>query len=139
LPWIAPVDPKVALPVGREAAFFAETYQRRTGTPLPYVSGDPRIAPLIAMAAPSRPHVFFAWAPQYSPWVSAEEMRSKGGLLVWPAAEKTNTPPPSLQKQFPELVPEVPRSFARSVQGFLPLIRLGWAMLRPEQKSTRLQ
>jgi hypothetical protein len=29
------------------------------------------------------------------------------------------------------LVPEVPRSFSRSVQGFLPLIRLGWAVLRP--------
>lgn len=139
LPWIAPVDPKVALPIVREAAFFADTYQRRIGMPLPYVSGDPRLAPLIAMAAPSRPHVYFAWAPDYSPWTSAEEMRSKGGLLVWPAAEKTNAAPPSLQKQFPELVPEVPRSFARSVQGFLPLIRVGWAMLRPEQKSSQLQ
>jgi hypothetical protein len=26
----------------------------------------------------------------------------------------------------------VPRSFARAVQGFLPLIRLGWAVVRPE-------
>jgi hypothetical protein len=30
------------------------------------------------------------------------------------------------------MVPEVPRSFARTVQGILPLIRLGWAMERPE-------
>jgi hypothetical protein len=29
-------------------------------------------------------------------------------------------------------VAEVPRSFARAVQGFLPLIRLGWAVVRPE-------
>jgi hypothetical protein len=29
-------------------------------------------------------------------------------------------------------VPEVPRSFARSMQGLLPLIRVGWAMLRPQ-------
>lgn len=139
LPWVAPVDPKVALPAGKEAVFFADTYQRRTGRPLPYVSGDPRIAPLVALAAPSRPRVFFAWAPQYSPWVTAEEMRSKGGVLVWPAAEKTNTPPDSLKKQFPEMVPEVPRSFARAVQGFLPLIRLGWAMLRPDQNTSQLQ
>jgi 4-amino-4-deoxy-L-arabinose transferase-like glycosyltransferase len=139
LPWIAPVDPKVALPAGKEAVFFADTYERRTGTPLPFVSGDPRIAPLVALAAPSRPRVFFAWAPQYSPWATAEEMRSKGGVLVWPAAEKTNTPPDSLKKQFPEMVPEVPRSFARTVQGFLPLIRVGWAMLRPEQNTSQLQ
>jgi len=29
-------------------------------------------------------------------------------------------------------VPEVPRSFPRAIQGLLPLIRLGWAMLRPQ-------
>lgn len=135
LPWVAPVDPKVALPAGKEAIFFAHTYQRRTGKPLPFVSGDPRIAPLIALAAPSRPRVFFAWAPQYSPWVTADDLRSKGGVLVWPATAKAATPPESLKKQFPEMVPEVPRSFARAVQGLLPLIRVGWAMLRPEQSA----
>jgi hypothetical protein len=30
------------------------------------------------------------------------------------------------------MVPEVPRSFARSMQGMLPLIRLGWAVVRPQ-------
>ena len=37
----------------------------------------------------------------------------------------------TLKVQFPEMVPEVPRSFPRAVQGMLPLIRLGWSMLRP--------
>jgi hypothetical protein len=31
------------------------------------------------------------------------------------------------------MVPEVQRSFARSIQGVLPLIRLGWATVRPAQ------
>jgi len=31
-------------------------------------------------------------------------------------------------------VAEVPRSFARAVQGFLPLIRLGWSVVRPEHR-----
>jgi hypothetical protein len=30
------------------------------------------------------------------------------------------------------MVPEVPRVFARSIQGLLPLIRLGWAVVRPQ-------
>jgi hypothetical protein len=30
------------------------------------------------------------------------------------------------------MVPELPRSFARTVQGRLPLIRLGWSVLRPQ-------
>ena len=59
-------------------------------------------------------------------------MREHGGVLVWPAGEKTTQPPATLKAQFPDMVPEVPRSFARAVQGFLPLIRLGWAVVRPE-------
>jgi hypothetical protein len=30
------------------------------------------------------------------------------------------------------MVPEVPQSFERPVQGFLPSIRLGWAVIRPQ-------
>ena len=45
--------------------------------------------------------------------------------------DNTGTPPAALKAQFPALVPEVPRSFARPMQGLLPLIRLGWAMVRP--------
>jgi len=29
-------------------------------------------------------------------------------------------------------VPELPRAFARPVQGLLPLMRVGWAVLRPQ-------
>ena len=95
------------------------------------VSGDPRLAPLIALAAPNRPHVYFAWAPHRSPWANPADFRTHGGILVWPAADNTGTPPATLKAQFPDLVTEVPRSFPRTVQGVLPLIRLGWSMLRP--------
>jgi len=131
LPFVASVDPRVAQPANAEAAFFADSYAHRTAKPLPYVAGDPRVAPLVAMAAPSRPHLYFSWAPERSPWATAADLRAQGGVLVWPAAENNNAPPADLKTQFPELVPEVPRSFPRPVQGFLPLIRLGWAVLRP--------
>jgi len=131
LPFVASVDPRVAQPANAEAAFFADSFAHRIGKPLPYVAGDPRVAPLVAMAAPSRPHLYFSWAPERSPWATAADLRAQGGVLVWPAAENNNAPPADLKAQFPELVPEVPRSFPRPVQGFLPLIRLGWAVLRP--------
>ncbi len=88
--------------------------------------------PLVALGSPSRPHVYFNWAPERSPWATAADMQKQGGLLVWPAADNAGTPPAELKAQFPALVPEVPRSFARPVQGLLPLIRLGWAVLRPQ-------
>jgi hypothetical protein len=132
LPWTVQADLGIAQPANVEGRFFADNFQRRTGKLLRYVTGDPRVAPLIALGAPSRPHVYFDWAPERSPWASAADLRARGGLLVWAAGNNTGTPPAALKTQFPEMVPEVPRSFARSVQGLLPLIRLGWAVLRPQ-------
>jgi hypothetical protein len=128
LPWTVAVDLKMSQPANVEGRFFADNFLRRTGKPLQYVTGDAELAPLIALGSPSRPHVYFDWAPQRSPWASPADIRRDGGLLVWPAGD----PPPALKAQFPALVPEVPRSFARTVQGLLPLIRLGWAVERPQ-------
>jgi hypothetical protein len=128
LPWVAGVDLRVSQPANVEGRFFADNFQRRTGKPLEFVTGDPQLAPLIALGAPSRPHVYFDWAPQRSPWASAADVREHGGIMVWPAGD----PPATLKSQFPAMVPEVPRSFARTMQGLLPLIRLGWAMVRPQ-------
>jgi len=131
-PWALGSDLKIAQPANAEGRFYADIFQRRTGKPLAYLSGDPRVAPLVALAAPSRPHLYFAWAPERSPWVSSTDMRTQGGILVWPAADNSGTAPETLKVQFPEMVPEVPRSFPRAVQGMLPLIRIGWSMQRPQ-------
>jgi hypothetical protein len=131
-PWALGSDLKIAQPANAEGRFYADIFQRRTGKPLAYLSGDPRVAPLVALAAPNRPHLYFAWAPERSPWVSLTEMRTQGGILVWPASDNSGTAPETLKVQFPEMVPEVPRSFPRAVQGMLPLIRIGWSMQRPQ-------
>jgi len=131
-PWAFGSDLKIAQPANAEGRFYADIFQRRTGKLLAYLSGDPRVAPLVALAAPSRPHLYFAWAPERSPWVSLTEMRTQGGILVWPASDNSGTAPETLKVQFPEMVPEVPRSFPRAVQGMLPLIRIGWSMQRPQ-------
>ncbi len=133
LPWTVSSDLKIAQPANVEGGFFAENFQRRTGKPLAYVTGDERIAPLVALASPSRPHVYFAWAPQRSPWVTSATFRDQGGVMVWPAADTNGAPPATLKTLFPGMVAEVPRSFPRSVQGFLPLIKVDWSVLRPIQ------
>ncbi|HZP71233.1 MAG TPA: glycosyltransferase family 39 protein [Pseudolabrys sp.] len=131
LPWVVGIDLRIMQPANAEGQFYGDIFQRRTGRRLAFLSGDPRLAPMIALAAPSRPHVYFAWAPHRSPWASPADFRAQGGILVWPAADNTGTPPATLKGQFPDMVPEVPRSFPRTIQGVLPLIRLGWSMLRP--------
>ncbi len=103
LPWTLGTDLRIAQPANTEGRFFADNFQRRTGKPLSYVTGDERLAPLIALAAPSRPHVYFDWAPERSPWANPADIRKDGGLLVWPA-DTAGAPPATLKQQFPEMV-----------------------------------
>ncbi len=130
VPWIVGRDLRIAQPAKAEAQFLAENYQRRTGKPLAYVTGDERLAPLIALMMPGRPRVFFAWAPKRSPWISVDDVAAQGSVLVWPA-EVSGQPPATLKTQFPDMVAELPRAFDRAVQGRLPPVRLGWSVLRP--------
>jgi Dolichyl-phosphate-mannose-protein mannosyltransferase len=131
LPWAAGTDLKIAQPAKAMGRFFADSFERRTGQPLAVVTGDPRTAALVALDAPSRPSVFFDSDPKRSPWVTADDIRKKGAVVVWLAADTTPTPPPDIAAYFPDLVPEVPRTFDRPVQGRMPLLRIGWGVIRP--------
>jgi 4-amino-4-deoxy-L-arabinose transferase-like glycosyltransferase len=133
MPWITKSELATAQPARAEAAFFADAFTRRTGKPLRYVAGDPQLAPLIAVAAPTRPHVYFDWAPEQSPWAKPDDIKRDGGVLVWRAPGTARNPPQRLFDQFPGLVPEVPQTFRRPVNGLLPPVRLGWAVIRPAQ------
>jgi len=130
LPWLG-VDLRVGQPAAAIARFFSESFQRRTGTPLAIVAGEPRTAALIALGAPSRPSLFLDAAPSLSPWVSADALKAKGAILVWPTTDTAGTPPAVLKQRFPDLIAEVPRAFERRVQGRLPLLRIGWSVIRP--------
>lgn len=132
LPFVAKTDVPIAQPAGAIGRFFAETFERRTGKPLRIVAGAPRLATLITIAAPSRPSFYFDAAPDRTPWVTGSDLREKGAVIVWPTTDTAGTPPPDIAARFPGLVPEVPQTFSRAVQGRLPLMRIGWGMLRPQ-------
>jgi hypothetical protein len=129
LPWLD-IGLKVMQPAGPMAEFFADSFQRRVGAPLPIVTGDPHTAALIALA-PSRPHLLLD-KPERSPWVTFADVRAKGAIVVWPTTDTAGTPPPAIATRFRGLVPEVPHVFNLPVQGTLPLVRIGWAVIRPQ-------
>jgi hypothetical protein len=131
LPWAAGTDLKIAQPAKAMGRFFAENFERRTGQPLAIVTGDARTAALVALAAPSRPSVLFDAAPERSPWVSVDDIRRKGAIVVWLTNDTAPTPPPAIKAYFPDLVAEVPRTFDRPVQGRMPPLRVGWGVIRP--------
>ena len=101
------------------------------------MSGDPRLAALVALKAPSRPSFFDYASPGRTPWVSDDEMKRKGMVVVWPARDTAGAPPADITARFPDLVPELPRAFEHAIQGRLPLARIGWGMVRPESAAAK--
>jgi len=136
LPWTAAVDLEVSKPANAMGQFFTDTFRRRTGRPLAIVIGDVRTAGLVALGSSDRPSLYIDGSPALSPWISDDAVREKGAIIVWTVADASGAPPAALKERFPDMVAEVPRSFERSMQGRLPLLRIGWAMIRP-RRSTR--
>lgn len=135
LPWTTETELKVAQPATAMGRFFADNFARRTGRPLAVVSGDTSVAELVALAAPSRPSVYFAANPWRSPSVTVRDVREKGAVIVWTAANTDPTPPPEIKAHFPDLVPEVPHTFERPVRGRMPPLLIGWGVIRPAETA----
>lgn len=131
VPWVG-VDLNVNKPAKQIAQFFSESFQRRTGAPLQVVAGDPRTAALISLGAASRPSLFLDATPERTPWVTFDDVREKGAVLVWPATDTAGTPPAQLKQRFPDIIPDATRVFDRPISGRLPALRYGWALIRPQ-------
>ena len=130
-PWILAADLQVGRPAKDLGQFFGDSFARRTGRPLPFVAGDPSLAALIAHAAPSRPSLYLETPPEYLPRVTLKDIAEKGGIVVWATTDTTGRPPADIAQKFPGLAPEVPQTFKRRFQGRMPLLRVGWGMIRP--------
>jgi hypothetical protein len=90
-----------------------------------------RTAGLVAFVSPDRPSLYVDGDPARAPWLDDAAIAEKGAIVTWSVNDATGAPPAALRERFPDMVPEVPRSFDRSVQGRLQLLRIGWAMIRP--------
>jgi hypothetical protein len=130
LPWTNGTEVATSLPATAIGQFFDDSYERRTNQRLRAVTGDPQLAGLIAMNS-RRPHLLLDAAPRTS-WLSVAKFNETGGVVVWRAADTAGTPPPDIAQRFPGLVPEVPHAFEWLVNGRQPLLRIGWAIVRPK-------
>jgi hypothetical protein len=134
-PWIFAIDLSVGRPAAAMGQFFGDSFARRTGRPLAVVAGDPTLAPLVALGAPSRPSVYLDTAPRDANRVTRQEILDQGAVIVWPATDSAGRPPAEIALRFPDLVTEVPRTFTRRYQGRMPPIRIGWGMIRPRAQA----
>jgi hypothetical protein len=131
IPWTTTSEVTTSLPAAAIGQFFDDSFQRRTNQRLSAVSGDAQLATLISLS-PARPHLLLAAQPERTPWLNLDKFNQTGGVVVWRASDTDGTPPPEIARLFPGLAPEVPQVFERLVNGRLPLLRIGWAIVRPK-------
>ncbi|WP_315785794.1 MULTISPECIES: glycosyltransferase family 39 protein [unclassified Bradyrhizobium] len=131
LPLVGDREVATAMPARDISRFFVESFERRTNQRLQAVAGDPQLASLVALGR-RRAHLFLDATPQRTPWMTAAKFAENGGIVVWRASDTAGTPPPELVQRFPGLVPEVPRSFDWLINGRQPVLRIGWAIVRPK-------
>jgi hypothetical protein len=131
LPWTGSAEVATSLPATAIAHFFDDSFERRTNQRLPAVAGDAQLATLISLDG-ARPHLYLDAAPERTPWLNLAKFNQTGGVVVWRASDTVGTPPPDIAQRFPGLVPEVPRAFEWFVTGRQPLLRIGWAIVRPK-------
>lgn len=131
VPWTGAGEVATSLPARSIASFFGDSFERRTNHSLAAVTGDAQLASLVALGT-SRPHFLLLTAPERTPWWSLAKFNQTGGVVVWRAADTVGTPPAEIAQRFPGLVAEVPRAFDWFVSGRQPLLRIGWAIVRPK-------
>jgi hypothetical protein len=131
LPWTGSNEVTTALPATAIAHFFGDSFERRTNQKLRAVAGDAQLATLITLDT-GRPHLLLDATPERTPWLNLAKFSQTGGVVVWRASDTVGTPPPDIAQRFPGLVPEVPRAFEWQVTGRQPLLRIGWAIVRPK-------
>jgi Dolichyl-phosphate-mannose-protein mannosyltransferase len=131
LPWTGSGEVATSLPATSIARFFGDSFERRTNHPLRAVAGDAQLATLIALDS-GRPHLLLDAMPARTPWLNLAKFSESGGVVVWRASDTSGTPPADIAQRFPGLVPEVPRAFEWFIAGRQPLLRIGWAIVRPK-------
>jgi hypothetical protein len=130
-PWTGGGEVATSLPARGIARFFGDSFERRTNQRLHAVTGDAQLASLVALDD-GRPHLFLEATPERTPWLTLAKFNEIGGVVVWRASDTAGTPPAEIAQKFPGLVPEVPRAFEWLVSGREPLLRIGWAIVRPK-------
>src|SRR3984893_8368660 len=137
LPWLGVAGIDVGQPAAAMGRFFGENFERRTAAALAVVAGEPRTAALVALGAPTRPSLYLDATPERTPWITMDDVRRKGAVVVWPNDDTRAQVPADIATRFPGLVADVPRAFERAAQGRLPLLRIGWGVVRPQADAPK--
>lgn len=118
---------------GRQlAAAVTEAWRRETGRPLPYVIGEFWLSGNVLFYSSDAPRFFHDASARYSPWIDVDDVRRRGGIMVWPADELGARPVPAfLASRLPGAVAQEPLVLRQMTLRGERSWRVGWAILPP--------
>jgi hypothetical protein len=129
---------------GKQLATEAtQRYVARFGEPFPVVVGECWLAGNVSCYAPQRPSMYSSGAVGYcyldakaAPWVTEDEIRRRGAVLLWDADELGDELPPILRSHFPDAETQPPIVLTYSQLPNVPPGRVGLAF-QPPMKDER--
>jgi hypothetical protein len=127
-PILAGKENRTHFPGRQLGAEVTDRWYAETGKPLKYVIGDTWYAGNAAFYSDDRPSALFVHGGyRFNPWVTPEDLKKSGAVLVWDAESEGADIPPIVAEQFPgaAIQPEVP------VQGPAAVHKIGIAILFP--------
>ncbi|WP_211947520.1 glycosyltransferase family 39 protein [Cupriavidus yeoncheonensis] len=127
-PLLAGKENRTHFPGRQLGAEVTDRWFAETGKPLKYVIGDTWYAGNAAFYSDDRPSALFVHGGyRFNPWVTPEDLRKSGAVLVWDAEHEGAEIPPNFAEQFPgaAIRTEVP------IQGPASVHKVGIAILFP--------
>jgi hypothetical protein len=122
---------------------MSEWQKHEPGTLPSYIAGDTWLAGNVAFYAPAasahaRPHVFIMADPLISPWIDANDLERKGGILLWCSnrcadPESAKSIPSYYLERFPDAQIQQPLTLSWQTQAALPSVIAGWAIVPPRR------
>jgi hypothetical protein len=142
---------RVHYPGARLAEEVTRRWRERFGSPVPIVAGDWWLAGNVCCHATHRPTLYASLEPsafgkdlvrekgdprrfanpepRASPWTGDDDLRRRGGALLWDASCYGAEMPTWLRKRFPTACSQ--EMLILPCAGWGPEIRVGWALIAP--------
>ncbi len=110
------------------AGEISARYRAATGQPIPYVISEMYVGGNIEHYAPSHPRVLIDGKPQRAPWISLDDLRKRGAIVVWVGGDLHKMP-----AEFDAIAKgaEVQQPLHLPYRRGSGATDIGWAILKP--------
>ena len=118
----------VLFPGNKLGEMLTARFHDTTGAPLRYVIGSMWDGGNLAHYSPDQPEVLIDGLPARAPWIDLDDLRDKGGVLVWTQNDPRQVPP-----AFAAIAPgaELGAPFDLPMRRGNGTVHVGWAILKP--------